>query len=218
MSVITISRETGSEGTEIALEVAKKLDLECVDKQLIVKVARKAKVSKEKVEKFDQEEYSPASQFLSRFLLSQPSLYSSSSFPEIAPLGVVDVYTGYEFFDTERYLELTQAVIRKLAEKGNVVILGRGSQVILKDHPDTLHVRITAPLELRIARVMGKQKLSEREAKELILKRDRAAARYLKDFYRVDWQDPLLYHLVINTGLMSRKVAVKTICEAASGL
>lgn len=201
MPVITISKEHGAGGKGISQDLARALGYELVDKAMIVKVAKDAKVSAEKVEKFDQEGYDSMSKYLSNLLLADPSLYSGLGF-ELPMAGPGMLPAGYDFFDAEQYLKFTQSLIERLYQKGDVVLVGRGSQVLLAGRPGCLHLRLAAPLEYRIKRVAGKQRISEKEAREVISRRDRARANYIKDFYQRDWNDPGLYHLVVNTQLV----------------
>ncbi len=212
MAVITISKEHGAGGREIARELARALGYELADKAVIIKVAQQAKVASERVEKFDQEEYSPLSKYLSNLFLANPSLYSVMGFemPMAGPLPA-----GGDFFDAEQYLRFTQAVIESLYQKGEVVLVGRGSQYLLAGKPGCLHIKLVAPLEHRVRRVMERQELGEKEARERIHKKDKARAAYIRDFYGKDWADPAHYHLVVNTGLFSIGQAVGLIREAA---
>jgi len=73
-----------------------------------------------------------------------------------------------------------------------VVIVGRGGQAILQDEPDTLHVRIVAPLDARAQNLHQRENYSLGGAQDIAIKRDRAAADYLKRFYNIDWDDPAL--------------------------
>ena len=107
-----------------------------------------------------------------------------------------------------------QHVIEKLWKLDNVVIVGRGSQIILTDKPNTLHVRFVAPVPDRIERVMEDQgivyPLAEREIEAV----DKQHAQYIKHYYGADWADPKHYDLVLNTGSMSDEQAAKVIITA----
>ncbi|MGC9064543.1 MAG: AAA family ATPase, partial [bacterium] len=118
----------------------------------------------------------------------------------------------------ERALKLIQRTIERLRERNNVVIVGRGSQVILRDAPGVLHIRIVAPLEQRIGRVMMSRSLTRSEAKDYIASKDKASEEYLRRFYNVDWNDPTLYHLVVNMGKWSIDEATGIIQDALSKL
>jgi len=213
MPVITISKEHGAGGKQISQDIARALGYELVDKAMIVKVAQNAKVTAEKVEKYDQEGYDSMSKYLSNMLLANPSLYSGLGF-ELPMAGPGILPAGYDFFDAEQYLKFTQTVMGNLFKKGNVVIVGRGSQVYLAERPGCLHLKITAPLEYRIKRVMEKKSISEKEAKEVIHKRDKARSSYIKDFYQRDWNDPGLYHLIVNAAKLKTEAIVVLVKEA----
>jgi cytidylate kinase len=204
MAVITISKEHGAGGKALSEALARSLGYELVDKSLIIKVAQKAKVSAERVESFDQEQYSSVDKFLSNIFLANPAVYSLGSFdfPMTTPVGLA---TEYEFFNSEKYLKLTQALLSDVCQKGNVVLVGRGGQVYLAGKPGCIHLRLCAPLEYRVKRVMEKSGLSEKEAMEKIHTRDKSRANYIRDFYNHDWKDPGLYHLVANTQLVSEE-------------
>ncbi|NTU63534.1 MAG: cytidylate kinase-like family protein [Chloroflexi bacterium] len=104
------------------------------------------------------------------------------------------------------------------AKRGNVVIVGRGGQAVLRNEPGVLHVRIEAPLDTRIHRVQLREGLTFEAAREVVAERDRAAADYLKRFYGVDWSDSLLYHLILNTGRWGIESASRLIVNAVSQL
>jgi cytidylate kinase len=111
---------------------------------------------------------------------------------------------------------------------GNMVIVGRGGQVILGTYPDVLHVRVQAPLEERLQRVRGYPSLAgrtfsdsveaRRAAQDLIISSDARSEEYMWRFYGVDWSDPQLYHMVINTSKSSLELAASVIIEAARRL
>ena len=201
MPVITISKQHGAGGKAIALALARELGCEVVDKSLIIKVAQQARVGTDRVENFDQEHYNSIDKYLSGIFLANPALFGPGSFdfPATSSAGLM---ADQEFFNAQKYLTLTQALIKELYQKGNVVLVGRGGQVLLADKKDCLHLRLCAPLEYRIKRVMEKAGVSEKEAGEKIHARDRSRASYIKDHYQRDWNDPGLYHLTINTQLV----------------
>lgn len=101
--------------------------------------------------------------------------------------------------------------------------MGQGSQIILINQPDALHVRIEAPMKHRVQRVQQILRSTrynqeyemefrqQMQAYELIMERDTASANYIHYLYHYQWNDPLLYHLTINTARMSIWQAVKII-------
>lgn len=222
MSVITIAREFGSGGKEVATLVADHLGYDCVDKELIVEVAHAAGVPEETVEKYDEISESPVRRFLKE-LFTPSSIYSLS--PEYPPLvwpyipgtelptDTADLIQG-NILDRKEYLKILQETILRLWKRGNVVIVGRGSQCILSNKPNTLHVRLVAPIEHRCRRVMERMGLSRDEALHLMHEKDKQRALYVQHHYHTEWQDPLLYQLICNTGLLSTQQVADLIVNA----
>jgi cytidylate kinase len=112
------------------------------------------------------------------------------------------------------YQNHAENIIRAWADIGNVVIMGRGSQMVLCDYLDVLHVRVVAPLEVRVARLQQQQAISADQARARLEASDKARGRYLKRSYGVNVDDPTLYHLVINTSQFSLSLAVNLIIQA----
>lgn len=210
MNVITISREMGSGGTALGWILARELGFILVDKDLILRAAQKAQVSCEAVARYDQEEFNKAKAVLEKMFTADPAIYSPLALIHYPIQGRAAARRA-PVFDQERYLAITQYLLRHLARQGNVILLGRGSQLVLADHPNTLHLRVIAPLEMRIRRIRHSRRLSEEEAGEAIQTRDRACARYLKHFYHRDWADPCFYDLVINTERLSLEAAASAV-------
>jgi len=112
------------------------------------------------------------------------------------------------------YLESVRTVIENLASADNVIIVGRASQVILQNKPNVLHLRVVAPLEVRIQRIVEAHDISAQAARAQIEDSDRYRASYLERFYKTRWDDPDLYHLVINTGHISLETSAEVVCTA----
>jgi CMP/dCMP kinase len=213
MAVITISRQYGSEGDEIAANVCQLLGYQSFDKQLMAKVAAEVGLTDGEIVDFSEDQHKVRG-FLDRLLGNQRQFVTQarsrgSDRYEVHALDVKQI-------DTTESIALVQAVIRAAARRGNVVIVGRGGQSVLRSEPGVLHVRIEAPLETRIRRVQLREGFTAELAGEIVAERDRAAADYLKRFYGVDWSDSLLYHLVINTGRWSIEAASRLIVDAVS--
>jgi cytidylate kinase len=215
MAVITISREHGSGGAAIGARVAEHLGWWYVDDDLIFLVARRAGIADQEVRPYDQEGFSRLRAFARDCVallesLTPPLLGQTVGTPDEMQLPV-----DLNRFYSARYLHLVQQMIRALAARGRVVIMGRGAQVVLRETPRAFHVRTVAPLPVRIGRVARDEGVDEREAARRIRHHDRGAARYLRHFYRVDWGDPLLYHVVLNTAGVTEAEAVRIILQAA---
>jgi len=102
----------------------------------------------------------------------------------------------------------------RLADLGNVILIGRGANLVTAQLPNVLHVRLVSPVEQRVARMQALRGFDRKEAAAFVRREDRGRARYLKKYFKADIDDPLLYHLVINTGLVGYDAAVEIIVNA----
>src|SRR5712692_276799 len=130
---------------------------------------------------------------------------STMSVEESAGAAPVDEETAVAFMAT---------VLSALQKRGRVVVVGRGAHAILQNQPGVLHVRIVAGREDRVQQVIARTGLSRDGALALIDERDRAAAAYVHRFHGLDWADPPLYHLTLNTTLLGETTAVELIVAA----
>jgi len=123
---------------------------------------------------------------------------------------------GLEPDETQQrvYLQAVQTVIEKLALEGNVIIVGRAGQAILQNYPGVLHLRVVAPLETRIQRIVKIHSISPQAARAQIEASDRYRSNYLKSFYQIRGDDPTRYHLIINTGQLDLEIAAEVVCTA----
>jgi len=111
----------------------------------------------------------------------------------------------------QAYIEAVEHVLHELAREGQVVIVGRGGQLVLRGQPDALHVRIVAPLEVRVARVAASRGVTARAALAQIKASDRSRRLYFQKFYQADWDEPTFYDLIINTAHIDQDMAVQMI-------
>lgn len=116
---------------------------------------------------------------------------------------------------TDELVHQTAETILQLAHLGNAIIIGRGASVIASGVPHVFHVRLVGSLDRRIERISDLLKLSRKAATSHVVKEDRARARYLKRHYGANVDDPLLYHLVVNTDRLDGLAAAEIIGEAA---
>ncbi len=181
MAIITISRQKGSLGDEIAKTVAETLQYELVDKTKISDAMAEQGLSTPEFEKFDGK---------------KPSIWQSMRDQK------------------KRFTFLLRAVLYDFARGGNAIILGRGGQALLKKIPGTLHVRIVAPLETRIQRLMELEGSGKRQAEQLLAQYDRDSSGFIRSFFDIDWADETLYDVILNTRSMSVGTAASLIAEA----
>jgi cytidylate kinase len=200
MRAITISRQYGSGGGEIAARLAKRLQWQLVDHEIVAGVARELGISEEEAEVRDER----AESFVSRMLASMR--YSAPPVPLEQPmLAGADELT---------YQETLRRVVEAAATSGHTVIVGRAGQALLADRRDVLHVRAVAPLELRVVYVAEREGLDEAGARARIQLKDRDRVRFLQMHYHLHPDDPLNYDLVLNTGVLDLDSAVDLICLA----
>lgn len=127
---------------------------------------------------------------------------------------------GLEPDETEQqaYLEAVETVMQTLVQEGNTIIVGRAGQVILQNTPNVLHVRVVAPKNIRIQRIVKAHQVTPQAAAAQIEDSDRYRADYLKSVYHIRWDNPCLYHLVINTGLLDLETSAEVVCSAVRNL
>ena len=213
MAVITISREYGSEGDEIAARICELLGYRYFDKTLMARVASEVGLSETEIVDFSEEQHKVRG-FLDRLLGERREIVSQARVWQEDTRGVRSLQVAE--LDPVQSITLVQGTIRAAYKQGDVVIVGRGGQAILKDMPGVLHVRVVAPQEARVRRIQEREGLGLEVAQEIAAKRDKASADYLKRFYGVDWSDSLLYHLILNTGRWGIESASRLIVDAVS--
>ncbi|MGE5533246.1 MAG: cytidylate kinase family protein [Bacillota bacterium] len=206
-TVITISRQMGSGGDEIALEVSKVLGYAYFDKSLMLGAAKSIGVSEEEIADFSEDTYKVKG-FVDKILQRKK--------PAVIPHSLKDNEQLRKTLDEEECLSAIQVVISSLASRGKTVIVGRGGQAILRHKLGVLHIRIIAPLDIRVRRIMKSEGLSQKAALSFVEDNDKAQAEYLRRFYNIDWEDPMIYDMVLNTGKMSFDISTRVIVTAAS--
>lgn len=206
-TVITVSRQTGSGGDEIAQEVSKILGWSYFDKNLMVEVGRSLGISEQDIVDFCEDTYRVQSLVDKMMLRRKPAKLS---------FDIKDNAHIRKTLDEEQCLSVIQTVINNLASKGKTVIVGRGGQAILKHKIGVFHVRIIAPKAVRVQRIMQTEGLVEVEAQRLIEENDKAASEYLQRFYNIDWDNPANYDLVLNIRKIDLNTTASMIAKAAS--
>ena len=221
MTTITISRQFGSRGDEVVDKICRILGYHPFGKTEIARAAFEAGLSTAEAVDYSEDNYKIKT-FFDR-LFKRPTTVAQLHVWKENALGMRSVENIN--IDEESALQLVQKAIKTAYKTGNMVIMGRGGQVILKGMANTLHVRIEADLEDRIQCIKTQLKAEKevygaaenvemrRLAQDLIKARDAASASYIRQFYGCDWADPRLYDLVINTSQVHPDSAVKMIIE-----
>ena len=222
MAVITVSRQYGSEGDEIAARACETLGYRLFDKRLMAQVASEMGLSDNEIVDFSEANYKVRS-FLERLFIRRGSRVvaeSSTWTRDTAGTRTVEV----EQLDEEWCVRMVKASIEAACKQDNIVIVGRGGQAILQDKPGVLHVRVQAPLEKRIQHVRYHEatglapEFQQKRAEEIVSERDKATAAYVMRFYHVDWDDPLLYHMAINSDRWGIEAGARLIVHAVGCL
>ena len=183
MTVITISRQLGSLGSQVARETAVMLGYRLVWRDLINAAAR---------------------------LSGAPS----TALAVIDELGLLGITLSKD--EVEAYRQALVQVMEGLYESGDVVILGRAGQIILRDKPGVLHVRIVAPAALRAERIAARHNITLPQAAAQVEVSDKNRRKFLKRFFYVDWDDPQLYDLQINTAHLDAAQSARIIVQVVS--
>jgi len=214
MTVITISRQYGSGGTEIAARVCELLGYHFFDKRLVAQIASKVGLADHEIVDFSEDNYKVRN-FLERLFDVSRAVASLDTSSEAA-LGFIT--TVEKKLDEADSINLVQTTVLAAYQRGNIVVVGRGGQAILKDKLDALHVRIEAPYRTRVQHLHERDNYGLGGAKDAAVKHDEASAEYLRRFYDIDWANPMLYDLVINTGKLSFEGASQLIASAVGYL
>lgn len=205
---VTIARQCGSGGSEVGRILARRANLHYLDHEIIDEVARRSGVTIEQVEQQDEQTSGPLGYMLDA-LTTNPLFnlnYSRVLQPQTSSVPTLT--------QEQAYFHLTQRVVLEMASAGDAVLIGRGSQFLLRGLPRVLHVYIFAPLPRRVENVRTHFQLTRSQAIEFIERRDGETEHYLRHYYGSNGTQPELYHLLINTGLFSFETAADLIVQA----
>ena len=227
MAVVTSNGQIGSGALEVAASVAKHLKFDYVDRLILEEAAKRVGATIEAVEQKELRKLGVKDR-IARFIqimLEHSAMSGTGSEPYFGP-GIEGLLarrfpdvseshiTTEQELDDKRFIEVTKAVINELADEDNVIIVGRVSNVILKDKPGIFHVGFIAPLELRIKNIMRREHLSWSEAKKFTLDAEKARVDFFKHFFKLDPNNPHLYHMMINLGYTDTGIAAKMVVNA----
>lgn len=201
--VITISREIGSGGHTVGQKLAEALDVRYSDKELIHELMKRFKLTTSGIEKLKGEKKSWMADFI-QFVAPIPKMSMIAGNPKYTQEFRADI-TSDDIFSAE------SEIVKGIAAEGSCVIAGRSGFFVLRDHPNIVNVFITASLENRIERVVRKQGLTPKEAKEVIEDVDKKRDNYIKRYTGCSRYDSRNYDLVINMDNVTEDQAVEVI-------
>ena len=186
--VITLSRQAESGGDEIAESIAAATGLRVADRVILEQIAQRAGLPISRLQLFDEAIPGPLEALLAEW---QTSVSQAS------------------------YMRRLVHTLLMLEREDNVVIVGRGGAFVLTN-PGTLHVRITAPLPCRVARLMERQSVSQQQAERILRRIDEERQRFVHSIFGTDVNDPTYYDLVLNTAELTYPAAADVIARAAA--
>ena len=195
--IITISRAFGSGGRTIGKAVAEKLGIPCYDKELVDKVAEESGFHADFIE--EAGEYAPVTNsFLFNIAVSSNPMSMMHSMSMADQLFVCQ-----------------SNVIRKLADEGPCVIIGRCADYILRDRKDCLHVFIHSDMEHRAERIVERYGETKQTPKKRLTDKDNKRRVYYKHYTNRNWGEAQNYHLSLNSGLIGVDKCVDIIVDIA---
>ena len=200
IKVVTIEREYGSGASEIAQKLAERLGWKLWDQAFTDEIARQMACPSRTVEEREERRDTFAYRLFKSFM--RGSFEGSLNEPRL------------NMVDAEQIKRVTQKIVFDVAEKGNAVMLGRGSGYHLYGRPHALHVFVYAPFEEKVRRLQATGK-SEKEAMELVDTVDEERSEYIKKHFNVEWPARHYFHLMINTTMGEEKV-VESILHSVS--
>ncbi len=189
--VITVSMEPGSGGSLVARGIAKRLDFDLYNREIIEGIAKSSRIRASVIESLEKERLSGIEDFISSLVKKHY------------------MYPGI-------YLRHLLEVVSALAKHGRAVIVGRGANFILPPQ-ERFSVRVVAPLQTRIQNVMRMFSASRDVAERRVITRESKRRAFVRQSFNADISDPLNYDLVINSGRMSTESAVDAVIGAVMG-
>lgn len=232
MAVVTLGGLTGGGGRLLGPKLAERLDADYVDRLILTNTARHAGATVEAMHQREQRPPTRSERFSGLFqrILDRSAATGVGGDPYFGPSAMAfltrefeeipqqTITRGHELED-EKYIEATRGVMHQLAEGGNVVIVGRGGSIILRDMPNVLRVGTVARIEDRISGIMERDRIGREQAEKTLVNRDLARAYYFKRYFGIDDPDnPDLYHIVINTSDVDLDYAVNMVADTCAAL
>jgi len=205
---VTVSRQYASGGGEIAQQVAEELHAAVLDREIIHEVSQRLGLPEDVVSEHDERGETLIGRLVNALRVSYPD---AATMPDLA-----DLPGDVPDLPNRSYVQVIEQVMQEATRASNAVIVGRGSQFVLRNHPRALHVHVFAPFEIRVEAVLAEGSARNRqEAERIVRDFDGARARYARHFYHADWLSAEHYHLMVNSGLLDQSTAVKLIVTAA---
>jgi len=196
-TVITISRQMGSEGTYIGFLAAKNLGFRYLDREILQLAAKEMGLEPQMLENFDGRSVPLLERIINSFCFGTPEVPGVPSFRK--PVYDKDLFA------------LQSNIIKRITNQCNAVVVGRGGFYILKDRPETIHVFVHAPFDYRVERIMKEQKMEEKAARAMVQESDRTRTKFIRDILGIDWTDARNFHLCLDSSIISLSAGAEII-------
>jgi len=196
--IITIGRQFGSGGREIGQKMASRLAISFYDKELIRIASRESGLREEIFERVDEKK---------RFSLF-PGLFGMRS-------NVADELSANYYLSNEALFRIQSDVMRKLADEGSCLFVGRCADYVMKDRPNCLNIFIHADFDDRVRRIASRHSITDTKARDMIEKTDRSRSGYYNYVSGKNWGASESYHLSVNSSMLGIDDTVLLLCRVA---
>ena len=203
IDLITVSREFGAGGSELARIAGNELQWPVLDRDLLRLVAERLRLEPHHVEAVDEQPPGLLTRLIASALLMVP--------PEL-PADVVQT----DRLHPDSVAAAARAAILAAAESPPLIVVGHASQCLFQNRPATMHIRLVAPLALRLQRVCSRIPCDSAKAVAETRRMDQARAAYVRRHHQADWRDPLLYDMEINTGRVTIEEAARMVASVVA--
>ena len=202
MAVITIFGRYASKKRGFGKALARKLNYDYADRDIIRELARRANISEEYVESYEDGRSRGLMQILSKTV--------SMNFIK----RIIGDSAGY--IDSKIYFKLLEEIVISLAKRDNIVIVGRGSHCILQGYDGAYFIKVRAEWEDRLKTARKLLSSRVRDVEDYILEQDKRENKFMEYFYNVDWLDPSLFSLVTNLSKVSIEEGIQQVVDLIS--
>ncbi|MDB4888729.1 MAG: Cytidylate kinaselike family [Gemmatimonadetes bacterium] len=192
--LITISREFGAGASELGALLGDRLGWRVLDADIPLSVAKRFGIVPDSLDQWDEHAPGFFEKIAKSLMLSSPDLVMD---PDLVARP-----------EARAIAEATRHVLFDACATPPLIVVGHGAQVVFRERPHTLHLRLVAPITARVRRVMARRSLGDKEAMAIAQRVDQDRAHYVKEYFGYDVRDPLLYALQINTGTVTMTEAM----------
>lgn len=204
IDLITISREFGAGGSDVARELGARLQWPVLDRELVHEVARRLRLDPRHVEPVDECTCSWLARLVASALLMTP------------PEQHVDM-DSHAVVHADAVAEAARAAILARVQSPPLIVVGHGAQCLFRGRPGALHVRLVAPMEQRVDRICRRETCDRAAAAQVARRMDDVRRAYVRRHYHAEVRDPLLYDIQLNTGTIPLDVCVELLATVVAG-